>query len=358
MKHHEQLTFSFNGKIAISDTRTFITYTGSKEQIKHNIYSVFPDDMTELASLFIGGGSFELYAAANGVRVYGYDKFDLLVRLWNIMLTPEKVPLVAQRVDDIFPIADRKFLSDLIKTDKIRYIEDDIEFAAFAICMAKQAFNGNFLKQLYFRDSRIPKFVYKNNSHTPWKKGPRNERIINPKYEKNKYRKGILMNVANWKDWRSPNLTVGCANWQDSLAKHRDLLLYCDPPYVAERFQSYYGPYRTRSHHKELIKEWEFDHVEFAEAMKSHNNGWAISYIDDPLLRELYADYNIIFLKWPQGSLSSQLKHEGTSNREILILKPPCYHPLAIPYKNISDDKYRPVQVKVNQTLNLFGENI
>jgi len=357
MKHHEQLTFSFNGKLPKSDTRCFITYTGAKELVKRTIYSVYPDDMSELASLFIGAGGFELYAAANGVRVYGYDKFDLLVRLWNIMLTPEKVPLVAQRVDDIFPIADTVFLANLIKTHGIHRIDDDIEFAALAICMSKQSFNGNFLNHLYFRYSRASKFLYKSDPTTPWIRGPKSERILNPKYEKLKFGKGTLMNVPDWKDWQSPNISVDCEDWQDSLAKHQDALLYCDPPYVDVKMQRYYGPYRTKKRHKELVKDWEFDHIEFAEAMKSHNNGWAISYIDDPLLRELYADYDVLFLKWSQGALASQLKHEASSNKEILILKPPCRHPLAIPYRNVSDGQYERVQVKITPTLNLFGED-
>jgi len=312
MNHHEQLTFFFNGQFPKSDTRTFIKYIGSKKTVRHTIFSVFPDDMTELVSLFIGSGGFELYAAANGVRVYGYDKFNLLVRLWNIMLTPEKVPLVAQRVDDIFPIADTNYLSDLIKTDKIRQIEDDIEFASLAICMARQTFNAYFLNQTYFRDSE--------NRHM------KNKKLV----------KGSLMNVSDWNDWQSPNLTVSCKDWKDSLVNHKDNILYCDPPYVDKRSQKYYGPYRTQKYHKLLVEEWNFDHVEFAEAMKTHNNGWAISYVDNPLLRELYQDYDVLFLEWARPML---VVHPQSSNKkEILILKPPCQHPLAIPYRNVKEE--------------------
>lgn len=312
----------------ISNTSCFITYMGAKTAARSTIFSCYPEDMTEIVSPFIGGGSFELYAAARGVRVYAHDKYDLLVKTWNIMLT--RAYEVSQAVYDKFPM-DPEYLNHLIISGEIYNIKDDIDFCSTAICISKQGFNGFFIGHTYFRDSKYPKYIYKRDPSKPYKKGSKGDRIPNPDYEI-KFEKGTLMKPQEWRDWRVPNLSVIEQNWEDTLEQYNDKLMYCDPPYAEEAQQKYYGPYRTKRYTPELCKEWEFDHYAFAEAMKNHNNGWALSYLDHTLIRELYADYQVLFLEWAQGSLGSQLKHDCKSNKEILILKEPVSHPQSIRY--------------------------
>jgi len=324
--------FSIDTKQVISNTSCFITYMGAKTTPRKTIFSCYPEDMTEIVSPFIGGGSFELYASSRGVRVYGHDKYDLLVKLWNIMLVDAYE--VAQRVYDKFPM-DPEYLNKLIVTNDIYNVaeKDELDFASTAICMSKQGFNGFFIGHTYFRDSKYPKYIYKRDPNKPYKVGSKGDRIPNPDYEI-KFPKGMLMKPEDWRNWHVPNLSVIESNWEDTLEKYSDKLMYCDPPYAEEKQQRYYGPYRTKRDTPDLCKEWIFDHVGFCEAMKKHKNGWALSYLDHPLIRELYADYEMIFMEWAQGSLGSQMKHDTKSNKEILIMKPPVSHPFSIKYKD------------------------
>ena len=61
-------------------------YPGGKSRAVKILEKYF-EDVNEFASPFIGGGSFEIYMAEKGKRVYGYDAFDLLVNCWQQLLT-------------------------------------------------------------------------------------------------------------------------------------------------------------------------------------------------------------------------------------------------------------------------------
>lgn len=296
----------------------FMTYMGAKTKPRRDILNCYPKNMTKLVSPFIGGGSLELMAAGRGVRVHGHDKYPEIVRLWNVMLLDAY--RVSEIVYDIFPV-DPEILKHFVKTGGFMQIEDDCEFAAYCVCASKQTFNGYFLNHTYFKDSKYPK----NDSKFSGKS----------KYHI-KYEKGSLMVPEDWKEWCSPNLSVDEMECLDTLRKYRKELLYCDPPYVG--LDRYYGPYRTKRKHPDLVKEWTFDHEAFAAEMHDHENGFAISYIDHPVLREYYADFDVLFMKWAQGSVNSQRKRPGDSNNEILILKPPVSHHLARPYKELAKE--------------------
>ena len=58
------------------------------------------------------------------------------------------------------------------------------------------------------------------------------------------------------------------------------------------------------------------DHLDLAEILKNHPNGWALSYNDCPQIRELYDGFKFVELK-PSLSMSNGKK----SCPEILIIK-------------------------------------
>lgn len=296
----------------------FMTYMGAKTKPRKDILGCYPHGMKKLISPFVGGGSLELMASGRGIRVHAHDKYPELVRLWNVMLFDAY--RVSELVYEMFPV-DPDILGGFVKTGGFMQIEEDCEFAAFCVCASKQTFNGYFLNHTYFKDSKYPKNDSKFSGVS--------------KYHI-KYPKGGLMKPENWKDWCSPNLSVDFSDWRDTLAKYPKELLYCDPPYVG--LDRYYGPYRTKKRHKELVDEWSFDHEEFAEALHNHKGGLALSYIDHPILREYYGEYYVLFLKWAQGSVNSQRKRPGDSNDEILLLKHPVSHPMARPYKEVAEE--------------------
>ncbi len=60
-----------------------LRYPGGKTRAVKHILPLFPEDMEELCSPFVGGASIELALANKGVNVYAYDIFDPLVCFWQ-----------------------------------------------------------------------------------------------------------------------------------------------------------------------------------------------------------------------------------------------------------------------------------
>ena len=85
--------------------------------------------------------------------------------------------------------------------------------------------------------------------------------------------------------------------------------VYCDPPYVDAESVYYFK--RGQS----------FDHHRFAEVLKSRESGWLLSYNDHPLVRELYAGYQMDRFKveWTSGTLMDK----PTEAYELIISCPP-----------------------------------
>lgn len=266
----------------------FMSYRGSKRKICKTLFRCLPTDITQMVCPFIGSGGFELYAAASGIRVFGYDRHEGVTRLWIQMLND--AGRVCRKVLEDFP-GDLPKLSNMIKTGEIYRVEDELEFASLAWKISKFAFNGNFMKDLYVRHTSPAEDTDK------------------------KYRK--FFNPETWDEWGNSNLTVERLLWEDTLEKHPDDFLYCDPPYIG--LEQYYGAYSEKE---------TFDHVKFSETMISRSNGWVISYIDNPLLRDLYRDFEIVGIKWLQSSRNIGNK-DPMGNDEILILKPPAKNPFA-----------------------------
>ena len=71
---------------------------GKTRAVKH-ILPHFPEDMKELCSPFLGGGSIELALASKGVQVYGYDAFEPLIWFWRTLL--ERPDALAAEADSL-----------------------------------------------------------------------------------------------------------------------------------------------------------------------------------------------------------------------------------------------------------------
>ena len=63
-----------------------LRYPGGKSRAVKHILPHFPEDVTEVCSPFLGGGSVELALAEKGVWVYGYDTFEPLIWFWRALL--------------------------------------------------------------------------------------------------------------------------------------------------------------------------------------------------------------------------------------------------------------------------------
>ena len=63
-----------------------LRYPGGKTRAVKHILPHFPEDMKELCSPFLGGGSIELALASKGVKVHAYDIFEPLVCFWKHLI--------------------------------------------------------------------------------------------------------------------------------------------------------------------------------------------------------------------------------------------------------------------------------
>jgi DNA adenine methylase len=63
-----------------------LRYPGGKSRAVKHILPHFPEDIREVCSPFLGGGSVELALATRGIQVYGYDVFEPLIWFWQALL--------------------------------------------------------------------------------------------------------------------------------------------------------------------------------------------------------------------------------------------------------------------------------
>ena len=193
-----------------------------------------------------------MFAAANmDIQVQAYDNMPALVRHWDIMLT--RAGEVMRAANRIFPVK-RRILNDLIVSEKIHdpklfpSPDKDLVFAALAMCMTRQGFNGYYMKTCYFRGLLDP------DDPTLDGKTPESKKRI---AENTKVLEGFdEWDEQFWDAWQNKNISVEVQHWELTLAKHKNDFLFCDPPYIG--LEDYYGQYETR---KTKYKQQKFDHA-------------------------------------------------------------------------------------------------
>lgn len=267
-------------------------YFGGKQKARRNIFRCFPQGIDLMVSPFLGGGSVELYTASRGIQVKAFDKFPPLCRLWQTLLRDAGAVAAMQR--ERYPY-DPAFLKSIIQNGtNAMDIEDDVEASSIIWSMSHQAYAGMFMNSTYF-DTKT-----KKTSKTV-------KACASIEY----------FNADRWDDWGNDNLTVGCQSWELTLEQYPDAFLYVDPPYVGN--EKYYGQNKNKDF---------FDHVALAEALRNHNNGWVLSYVEHPIVDELYSDFEVLRPRWAQGIIAAQGKRDSKSAKELYILKPPAVNPL------------------------------
>ena len=246
-------------------TRSPLRYPGGKSRAVKKIIEFIPDGLDSLASPFFGGGSVELACAANGVRVYGYDGFKPLVNFWQVAI--ENASLLAQVVDcRYFPLSRTKFYA-LQK----RYfsLPDRIEQAAAFFALNRSSFSGTTL----------------SGGMSP---------------EHPRFTPSAIERLA---DLNLGNLSVDHADFKDSLARHKNDLLYLDPPYA--NGGNLYGN-RGDMHDR-------FDHEGLADILNTRD-GWVMSYNECDMVRDLYPGYRFEEPTWVYGMSNNK------ASNEVLIL--------------------------------------
>lgn len=245
--------------------RSPLRYPGGKSRaIPQIINDYIPRGLDKLCSPFVGGGSIELALAGRGTTIYAYDSFEPLVHFWRCLLNnpsllAEKVRQYQDMTPTMFYNLQKRFSS----------LEERIEIAAAFYALNRSSFSGTTLSG--GMSPGHPRFTEKA--------------------------------IKNLESFKISNFNVAVADFSESIKKHKDDFLYCDPPYLID--QKLYG--------QKGDQHTNFNHELLAQLLKERD-GWVLSYNDCPQIREIYKDYYTITPSWAYGMGNSK------KSKELLIL--------------------------------------
>ncbi len=240
-----------------------LRYAGGKSLAVGYVVERLPRYIDRLVCPFMGGGSVEIACAREiGLRVIGYDVFDILVNYWQRQLT------------------DAPGLSDLLQQ-----FEPTRE--TFRLVKERLYEHWNGLNQLQPCELAAHYYFNTQTSYGPHFLGWPSDIYL----QKNRYQ-ALLSRV---RDFSAPTLTVECASFDESIPLHSEDMLYCDPPYFLGDGRMFTGMYPHRNfpvHHAG------FDHEGLRDLLLDHAGGFILSYNDCETIREWYADCEMFCPEW------------------------------------------------------------
>jgi DNA adenine methylase len=212
----------------------------------------------------VGGGSIELALASRGTRVFAYDAFKPLVDFWQCLI--ENAPLLCEKVRQYENMTPTMFYN-LQKT--FSTLKDRMEIAAVFFALNRSSFSGTTL----------------SGGMSPG----------HPRFTQSA--------IERLEAFKIDNFTVQLSDFQNSIPKHENEFLYCDPPYLID--QKLYG--------KKGDQHSGFDHEALRELLIARE-GWLLSYNDSEVIRKMYEGHCIVTPTWTYGMGSSK------ESNELLIL--------------------------------------
>ena len=275
--------------------KTPLRYPGGKSRAVKHILPLIPHDCGELCSPFLGGGSIELAVAGRGTRVHAYDVFKPLVWFWESLLsTPQQLAEAADsyRVhhpDYLLPKSrkDKELVPvrGLLKDEFHKLREElrmeathSLENAAKFYAINRSSFSGATFSGGYSKRASYARFTDSS--------------------------------IERIRKFKEPNLTVGQADFKDSIPKHPDAFLYLDPPYMlGESKEKLYGD-NGDTHAG-------FDHQGLYDVL-SQRSDWLLSYNNCDEIRELYKEYEITEAAWAMG-MKNVVSQEVTAAKQSLV---------------------------------------
>ena len=242
-----------------------LRYAGGKSLAVGYVVEQLPDNLERLVSPFFGGGSVEIASAKElGIAVTGYDIFDILTNYWQIQL------------QNPYQLADRV----------ARWRPDKATYA-----QVKQRLKGHWDGSAPITDRLELAAHYWFNHNLSY--GPGFLGWMSKIYEEPERVSRLVDKV---RDFRCPNLQVACGSFEETLPRHQEDYLYCDPPYYLEgdsrMFRGIYPQRNFPVHHRG------FDHARLRDLLYEHRGGFILSYNDCSTIREWYAAYRIVEVEW------------------------------------------------------------
>ncbi len=275
-----------------------LRYAGGKSLAVGHVIEQLPRSIDHLVSPFFGGGSVEIACSRElGISVRGYDIFDILANYWRVQLSSPHD--LAERILKWQPA---KTVYAEVKSrlkdhwNGIRLIKDDLELAAHYWFNHNLSYGPGFLGWM----SRI------------YEDPARFERLVD------KVRK-----------FKCAGLEVSLGSFENTLPRHRNDFLYCDPPYYLEgNSRMFRGIYPQRNfpiHHQG------FDHAQLRDLLHQHRGGFILSYNDCSAIRDWYSDFRILEVEWQytlgQGEtrigknrIENGSEHHVKTSHEILVI--------------------------------------
>ena len=242
-----------------------LRYAGGKSLAVGYVVEHLPHSIEELVSPFFGGGSVEIACAKElGLKVKGYDVFDILVNYWK-----HQIDLPKKLAKQLLKWKPTKQNYDLIKHrlkqhwNKEKPIQDKLSLAAHYWYNHNLSYGPGFLGWM----SKV--------------------------YECPLRYKRLVEKISHFK---VDGLSVHRGSFEKIIPKHQGDFLYCDPPYyLGEDSKMFRGIYPQRNfpvHHNG------FNHALLRDLLHSHSCGFILSYNDCKTIRDWYSDFTIHKVKW------------------------------------------------------------
>lgn len=276
-----------------------LRYAGGKSLAVGYVVERIPQHTNKLVSPFFGGGSVEI-ACANelGMKVVGYDVFDILCAYWQAQIEmPQELYAKLKRLKP-----NRETFKKLKERLKAHWVEGE---------------------ELAPMDLAVHYYFNSNTSYGPHFLGwPSDVYLNDVRYQKL---------ISKVRDFSAPSLKVKCAPFEKSIPKHKNDFLYCDPPYYLDEGKMFVGMYPHRNFPVHHVG---FDHEKLRNLLLSHKGGFVLSYNDCDVIRDWYADCNISTPTWQYtfGQGDTRIGENRESNNggshikkshELLIWKEP-----------------------------------
>ena len=239
-----------------------LRYAGGKSKAIKILKQYIPPNTKEICSPFFGGGSFEIFLASQGIKIYGYDNFEPLICFWNSLLNDKKN--LYNRVKTYYPLSKEKFY---FLQKNIKNIEDEIEIGAIFYVLNRCSFSGTGLSGGM------------SNNH--------------PRFTTKQIESLLEFDVK---------FEIKLLSFEKSILQH-DCLIYADPPYLIK--QSLYG--NKGDMHKN------FDHNLLAEILNKRGN-FILCYNNSEEIKNMYKEHNFHYPKWKYGMGTNK------ESNEILII--------------------------------------
>lgn len=241
-----------------------LRYAGGKSLAVGHIIENIPAHVRRLVSPFIGGGSVETACARElDMEVLGYDVFGILTNYWQYQIA---------RPESLY-----KTLAQIAPTRE-NYVR------------IKNELRAHWLGQKFLGKKQLAIHYYFNHNLSY---GPGFLGWMSKIYEEPERYFRMLEKA---RAFRPGNLRVECADFAESLARHPDDFLYCDPPYFldgdSKTFRGIYPQRNFPVHHNG------FPHEKLRDMLLAHKGGWILSYNDCSAVREWYKDFRTIKVKW------------------------------------------------------------